>query len=102
MNQNIHYLKPYTWLQQGSFNTIDTYKKLVNWLSGEFTLYQQEEVNGLTVFFPNGWFSIKKVKMNHTTIKFEIAIKSKCIKNGVLIKNRIQIIFNHLENLQNH
>jgi len=41
----------YEWLYEGSYETIGSFKRLTNWLSGEFMFYQQERLKELTIFF---------------------------------------------------
>lgn len=89
-------LMPYNWEHNASFHNLNSFKKLTNWLSAEFTLYLQEERDGLTVYFPNGFFSIKALESKNSSINFNIKVKSKCKRSGTIIFNQIILILNHL------
>jgi hypothetical protein len=50
------------------------FSQFVNWVTGEFDLFlQEEDSNGLKVYFPNGWFSIGCFK--NKDLEFDAAIK---------------------------
>lgn len=59
---------------------------LINWLSAEFVLYQQEENNSFKIYFPNGLFEIKSLKENG----FEVFIKSNSKFSFVKIKDMLK------------
>lgn len=90
-------LMPYKCIHKDSFEDLNTFKKFINWLSGEFTLHLQDEQDGLTVFFPNGFFFIKELESNNAYISFKIEVKSKCLKNGNQIFNRVISVLTHLK-----
>ncbi|MDO5968985.1 hypothetical protein Q4Q35_04120 [Flavivirga aquimarina] len=93
LNESIHH----KWLHDDSFENLYDFNKFINWLSGEFTLYQQDEFHGLTVFIPNGWFSIEQLSLNKNVIEFRIEVKSKCFKSGVKIFNQVKLILKHFK-----
>ena len=86
---------PYEWIHDDSFETMHSFTQFINWISGEFVLYQQENIDGLKVFFPNGCFLIKELNLKNNAIGFRIAVKSKCLKNGTQIFNQIVSILTH-------
>lgn len=88
------------WLYNDSFENVHTFNKFINWLSGEFTLYQQDEFNGLTVFFPNGCLFIKQLEPNKNRVEFRIEVKSKCLKSGTKIFNQVKSILSHLNHFK--
>lgn len=90
----------FEWLHNDSFENIYTFNKFINWLSGEFNLYQQDEFNGLTVFFTNGWLLIKQLETNKNKIEFRIEVKSKCLKSGTKIFNLVKSILSHFKTFQ--
>jgi hypothetical protein len=97
---DISFIKPYhQWTQRKFFISNTLYDKFLNWLSGEFDLYLQDEQNGLEVFFSNGRFSIKKVAENKENIEIEINVKSKNLTIGSSIAHQIMSVYNHLENM---
>ncbi len=97
---NISFEKPYHfWIQRESFHNKQLYRKFLNWTSGEFDLYLQEELNGLEVFFPKGKFSIKDVKENKKDILIEINFKSKDLTLVNTIGDQIASIYNQLKNI---
>lgn len=86
----------YQMIWNENFETMCDYNKLLNWTNEEFILCQrQEEVNGLKVFFPNGWFFIKLIEKNR--IGFEIIVKSKCKKTIVKTYNHIVSMVKHFK-----
>lgn len=72
------------------------YERLINWVSGEFDLFLQNESEILKVYFPNGWFSIRNFKdeknQNHVEIKVESKSKTACQK----MMNQLDSIYNHV------
>ncbi|NEW78368.1 MAG: hypothetical protein GZ086_02850 [Gelidibacter sp.] len=87
--------KPYEWIRDDSFETKYAYNRFINWISGEFVLNQQENIDGLKVFFPNGWFFINVLNPKNNSIGFRIEVKSKCLKSGTQIFNQIVSILKH-------
>lgn len=87
----------YEYVYEDSFDEIITYQRFLNWISGEFTLNLQEDTNGLTIYFPNGWFSIKMLNSNYSNVHFKIEIKSKCFKKGAQVFNKILSILTHIK-----
>ncbi|PQJ81262.1 hypothetical protein [Polaribacter glomeratus] len=53
------------------------FDRLINWLSGEFILYQQDENQVLKVYFPNGWFIVSFKKGINNEYKVLMKHKSK-------------------------
>ncbi|MEO9570229.1 MAG: hypothetical protein ABJH82_01850 [Polaribacter sp.] len=85
-------------LHEGKFNNLNDYNRYLNWICGEFTLYQQyNNIDELIIYFPNGWFSINKIESNANDIKFRIEVKSKSSKKGVKILNKINSILTHVK-----
>ncbi|MFH4964773.1 hypothetical protein V8G69_07185 [Gaetbulibacter sp. M235] len=62
---------------------------MVKW---EFTLYMQDDHDGLVVFFPSGWFSIKELFSKNDFVKFSIKTRSKSIAVGNQINDIIEVI----------
>ncbi|WP_452599697.1 hypothetical protein [Pontimicrobium sp. MEBiC01747] len=75
------------------------YNKFLNWISGEFDLYLQEEQNGLNVFFPGGKFNINKVTELKNDIVIEINVESKNLSQTKSITNKIISIHKHLDDM---
>lgn len=80
---------------QEHLDKISDFNKLLNWMSGEFILHQQDDEKGLKVYFPNGWFFINLI--NESTIYFEIIIKSNCKKTFAKMQKQIVSIVNHFK-----
>lgn len=89
--------KHHNWLFEDSFEKLDTYEKFLNWISGEFILYFQDDIDDLKIYFPNGWFSIKKSNSNFNEIHFRIEVKSKCLKSGTQIFNKVKSVLTHIK-----
>ncbi|PJB19109.1 MAG: hypothetical protein CO117_05925 [Flavobacteriaceae bacterium CG_4_9_14_3_um_filter_33_16] len=92
--------KNHEWIHQDNFETIYVYKRFLNWVSGEFILFQQDENNGLKVLFPNGWFFIYVLNLKTNSIEFRIEVKSKCLNNGTQIFNQVLSILKHSKEFQ--
>ncbi len=88
--------KLHEWIHDYSFDDISAFKKFINWTSGDFTLYQQDEIHGLTIYFPNGWFSIKEIESTKNPIKFRVLIESSCLKSGTQIFHRVSSVLQHV------
>ena len=41
----------YNFIKYENIKNIEIYDKFLNWIKGEFDLYQMEEMNGLIVYF---------------------------------------------------
>ncbi|WP_296383458.1 hypothetical protein [Winogradskyella sp.] len=101
--KDISFVNPYhQWIQRESFASNLLYDKFLNWLSGEFDLYLQDEQNGLDVFFLNGRFSVKKVAVYKENIEIEINVISKDMSIGNSIANQIMSVHNHFENMYSY
>ena len=78
--------------KKASFNSTNKYHQFLNWVSGEFDLYLQDESNGLQVYFPEGNFHIKNEGDNGNIIA-AINLQSKIIENGQLIFDKIMSVY---------
>jgi len=86
----------YNFIKYENIKNIEIYDKFLNWIKGEFDLYQMEEMNGLIVYFPNGWFSITVLSERELDLKIVIKIKSKTLNSGIKIETQVKKIYNHL------
>ena len=76
-----------------SFTSKSKYQTFVNWVSGEFDLYlQDEESNGISVFFPDGNFHIKN-EIENGAITATINLESKLLEKGHLIFSKIMSVY---------
>jgi hypothetical protein len=81
-----------------SFSSKGKYQTFVNWVSGEFDLYiQDEEPNRLSVFFPEGNFHIKNEIKNGAIIA-DINLETKLLEKGELIFSKIMSVYALLVN----
>ena len=87
------------WTQRESIVDKRLYSKFLNWTSGEFDLYLQDELNGLEVFFPKGKFSIKTIAESKKDILIEINIKSKDLNVMNAIGNQIISIYHQIDSI---
>ncbi|MDO6759288.1 hypothetical protein Q4566_03680 [Tamlana sp. 2_MG-2023] len=76
------------------------YNKYLNWVSGEFELYLQDDSNGLKVYFPSGHLSVRLIQSNRQDIYFEIYVKSKNRAFGTRIHNQVIEVLNQIYKLQ--
>lgn len=94
---NISFKEPYyNFIKYENIKTIDIYNTFINWLIGEFDLYQTEEFDGLKVYYPNGSFSIKVLNKSEMGINIIIEIKSKTLDSGMKIETQINMIYSSL------
>jgi hypothetical protein len=75
------------------FSTIKKYYKFLNWIEAEFDLFLIDNFEGLKVYFPNGWFSIKLGDENIDNSLFEIRLHCKSKEKGIKIFNMIETIY---------
>ncbi len=94
-SENSHY----NIIKYENIKTIDTYNTFINWVRGEFDLYLMEELDGLKVHYPNGWFSIKVLSESEKEINIIIQIKSKTLDSGLKIEAQIKTIYSHLNQI---
>lgn len=96
----ISFNRPYhIFTEQKSFSNINTYKKFLNWVSGEFDLNLQDESDTLKVFFPTKRLTIKRKQSNSDIILFEINIESRVIHDGFKLKEKIEMIYQNLSKM---
>ena len=94
---NISFESPYyNFITYENIKTIDVYDKFINWVRGEFDLFQMDELDGLKVYYPNGWFYIELLTESDLDLIIAIKIKSKTLDSWLKTEAQIQIIFNHL------
>jgi hypothetical protein len=96
MNNNVEtsFIAPYHQLNKKVFfNSSNSYHTFINWVSGEFDLFLQDDFNGLMVYFPGGSFHIKNDAYIEPIVA-EINMESKNIENGQIIFNKIISLYN--------
>lgn len=97
---NISFENPYyKFITYENIKTIDTYNTFINWVRGEFDLYLMEELDGLKVYYPNGWFSITVLSESEKELNIIIRIKSKTLDSGLKIESQIKTIYRHLNQI---
>ncbi|MDG1194402.1 hypothetical protein SAMN04487762_0079 [Polaribacter sp. Hel1_33_78] len=90
------FVAPYHQLNKKTlFDSNKRYYTFINWVSGEFDLYLQDESNGLHVYFPEGKFHITN-EVDNGNIIVQINLQSKILENGQLIFNKIMSVYNLL------
>lgn len=79
-----------------TINANGVYERLVNWVTGEFDLFLQNESELLEVYFPNGWFSIRNFKnlKNQELIEIKVEGKSRIACQNIM--SQLEIIYNHV------
>jgi len=71
------------------------YQKVVNWVSGEFDLFQQDYKEGLKIYCPNGFIHIKK---KENTNLVTALIKSKSSYSGTMYQDKLNFVLGLLKN----
>ena len=77
------------------FDSEAIYDKFLNWISGEFDLYTQDEFEGLKIFLPEGEIFIRHVVENDKIIT-KITLEFRLIRSGQLIFDKILKNYNIL------
>ena len=91
---NISFITPnHQLIRQTTFTSFKRYHKFINWVSGEFDLYLQDESNGLHVFFPEGKFHIKNGNEKDNAVVAEIHIESKVLQKGIDMIEEIMSVY---------
>ncbi len=94
---NISFESPYyNFILTEKIKSKDAYHKLLNWLKGDFDLYQIDELEGLKVYYPNGWFTIMNLSQSDEIVNMEISVKCKSKNCGLEIVRKIKSTYNHL------
>tara|TARA_B110000285_G_C14810751_1_gene461850 strand:- start:360 stop:653 length:294 start_codon:yes stop_codon:yes gene_type:complete len=81
------------------FISTKKYYQFLNWISGEFDLFLQDETNGLKVYFPEGNFLIK-VSTENESVLAHINLSTNAEKKGEDILNKIMLLYKLLLNLE--
>ncbi|MEP0262842.1 hypothetical protein [Dokdonia sp.] len=89
----------YEVIRKESFANNDVYDTFLNWISGEFDLYLQDEENDLQVFFPFGKFCIRRINNCKENIKVEINVKSKNLSLCNYISDKITAVQSHMKKI---
>lgn len=79
--------------------SIQFYNQFVNWLKGEFDLCLMEELDGLTVHYPNGLFSVTLFSKNENDLSIEIKVRSKTLKSANEVSSKIETVHRRLKKL---
>lgn len=75
------------------------YLKLINWVSGEFDVYLQDESSSLVIYYPSGWLSVKCNLQCKNKIIVEFTVISKSKKSCQNIFIQLVIVYNHMRNI---
>ena len=79
--------------KKARFTSSTKYDTFINWVSGEFDLYlQDEKSNGLSIFFPEGNFHIKN-EIENGTIIADINLESKLLEKGHFVFEKIMSVY---------
>lgn len=94
----ISFSKPYHHLvKTDHFTNTFNYHKFLNWVSGEFVLFLQDESKHLKIFFPNSILQIKKINQSNEEVHIEVCIKTKVLRCGIELMNKITKIYDKLD-----
>lgn len=100
LEKNIQVFKdqttPFQLKKVETINVKGIYERLINWVSGEFDLYLQNESDSLKVYFPNGSFSIRNVKGEKNQELIEIKVEGKSRKACQKMMDKLEDIYNHV------
>ncbi|WP_299557313.1 hypothetical protein [Seonamhaeicola sp.] len=91
----------YNWTQNEYMENTEVYERYINWVSGEFDLYQKQESKALKVYFPNGWFVIRRLNKSNEGFVMEIKVEGKSKLACEQVKLRLKSIYDHVKYFQN-
>lgn len=80
---------------------MERYHQFLNWLKGEFDLFLMDELNGLEVYYPSGFFSVGICTEDKNNFYVKIKVLSKTLKTGSLISSEIENVYRLLERTKN-
>ena len=89
----------YQYQKEALFTSTKKYNQFLNWISGEFDLFLQDETNGLQVYFPEGNFLIK-VSIENESVLAHINLSTNAEKKGEDILNKIMSVYKLLLNIE--
>lgn len=93
----ISFKRPYhIFNEQKSFPNRATYKKFLNWVSGEFDLNLQDESDTLKIFFPTKRLIINVKPSGENENNVEIHIESRVLHEGFKLKEKLEMIYQSL------
>lgn len=70
-------MKPFELKRIESINSFDLYQKWINWVVAEFDLQLIDDSDGITVYFPMGFFSINRLSADGNIQRFQIQVFGK-------------------------
>jgi len=89
----------YSFIKIEKVKTAEVCYKFINWLTMEYDLYQMDELEGLKVYYPNGWFTVELM----TNFKFQtnilINVKCKSLHKVKMQIAQIETLFNQFNQI---
>lgn len=95
-NVNLEKKAYFEYVHKESVSSISIFNKLLNWVSGEFILHLQDWDDGLKIFFPSGFLSIKLLNISSDEVEFNIVVKAKNKQKAVNTNTAVINVFSHL------
>ena len=89
---SISKLSTFQFIKTEDIIDLAVYYKFINWVAGEFDLLLMNDEDGLKVYFPNGWFSIRSFNKG-SKINLEIKVESKSKKTGKKFTGELLTIY---------
>jgi hypothetical protein len=100
---NITFEAPfYTIYRHEKIESIEFFDQFVNWLKGEFDLYLMDDSDGLKVYYPSGFFSVKLFSKNENKFSVELKVKSKTLKSANQIASKIESVLINLKSISSN
>lgn len=94
---NSNNLSPFQFIKTQEIVSLDVYHKFTNWVAGEFDLYLMNDEEGLKVYFPTGYFSIKSFNSN-SSVNLEIKIEGQSKITCGKITDKLLNVYNRISN----
>ena len=89
-------VEPHFFTTQKTFQNKSVYKRFLNWLSGEFDLYLQDNSDCFTVYFPYKKLSVTQLEKADSSFVAQINVEAKISQEGVKLINAVDSLYLHL------
>lgn len=91
----VTFQKPYYRIEIIKIENIEFSNSFINWISGNFDLFLQEEFKDkIIIYFPNGFI---KIEYFPTSNKLKIIIENKIRNNSIDLYYKVFTIYNNLK-----
>lgn len=94
-------IEPHLFSCKKTFKNSTIYQWFLNWLSGEYDLYLQDDSECFTVYFPYKKLSVTQLKKSDRTFVAEINVEATISEEGLQLFNSVDSLYNLLLTMHN-